>query len=200
MNLTAKSLRSHCEPHCEDSITAGPPLELIKATGSTPPLLHTNQTGLSHIRIPFPPQASVQIELEAEPSAPPTAATQEGSQATSDSILVRDDLTTDLNSSEPNKSESTTSSGRPRKPTRYRVERIKLYNTIFMQDNDSFSYFYAHKQGSRKAHCLICLLQSAQTALCNLPIIGRVRKVDVQLQLIKAYPYLTLKILLSLSI
>ena len=65
----------------------------------------------------------------------------------------------------------------------YTVERIKLYNTIFMLDNDTFSSFYARL--------------SAQIALCNWPnaqeretlkdlFIGRVRDVDVQQQLIKA--------------
>ena len=59
----------------------------------------------------------------------------------------------------------------------YTVERIKLYNTIFMQENDSFFSFYARL--------------SAQTALCNWPIdqeratlkdlfIGRIRDVEVQ--------------------
>ena len=65
----------------------------------------------------------------------------------------------------------------------YAVERIKLYNTIFMLDNDTFSSFYARI--------------SAQIALCNWPnaqeretfkdlFIGRIRHVDVQQQLIKA--------------
>ena len=65
----------------------------------------------------------------------------------------------------------------------YTVERIKLYNKNFMQDNDSFSSFYARL--------------SAQTALCNWPLdqesatlkdlfIGRIRDVEVQRQLIRA--------------
>ena len=65
----------------------------------------------------------------------------------------------------------------------YTVERIKMYNTIFMLENDTFSSFYA------------CL--SAQIALCNwlnAPerdtlkdlFIGRIRDVHVQQQLIKA--------------
>ena len=65
----------------------------------------------------------------------------------------------------------------------YTVERIKLYNTIFMLENDTFSSFYARL--------------SAQIALCNWPnaqerdtlkdlFIGRIRDVDVQQQLIKA--------------
>ena len=65
----------------------------------------------------------------------------------------------------------------------YTVERIKLYKTIFMQDNDSFSSFYAR----------LC----AQTALRNWPLdqerakmkdlfIGRIRNVEVQRQLIRA--------------
>ena len=65
----------------------------------------------------------------------------------------------------------------------YTVERIKLYNTMFMQENDSFSSFYARL--------------SAQIALCNWPIdqeratlkdlfIGRIRDVEVQRQLIRA--------------
>ena len=65
----------------------------------------------------------------------------------------------------------------------YTVERIKLYNTIFMLENDTFSSFYARL--------------SAQIALCNGPnaqerdtlkdlFIGRIRDVDVQQQLIKA--------------
>ena len=64
----------------------------------------------------------------------------------------------------------------------YTVERIKLYNTIFMQDNDSFSSIYARL--------------SAQTALCNWPLdqeretlkdlfISRIRDVEVQRQLIR---------------
>ena len=65
----------------------------------------------------------------------------------------------------------------------YTVERIKLYNTIFMLENDTFSSFYARL--------------SAQITLCNWPnaqerdtlkdlFIGRIRNVDVQQQLIKA--------------
>ena len=65
----------------------------------------------------------------------------------------------------------------------YTVERIKLYNSIFMQDNYSFSSFYARL--------------SAQTALCNWPLdqeratfkdlfIGRMCDVEVQRQLIRA--------------
>ena len=65
----------------------------------------------------------------------------------------------------------------------YTVERIKLYNTIFMLENDTFSSFYARL--------------SAQIALCNWPhaqeseslkvlFIGRICDVDVQQQLIKA--------------
>ena len=65
----------------------------------------------------------------------------------------------------------------------YTVERIKLYNTVFMLENDTFSSFYARL--------------SAQVALCNWPnaqeretlkdlFIGRIRDVDVQQQLIKA--------------
>ena len=65
----------------------------------------------------------------------------------------------------------------------YTVERIKLYNTVFMLDNDTFSSFYARL--------------SAQVALCNWPnaqeretlkdlFIGRIRDVDVQQQFIKA--------------
>ena len=64
----------------------------------------------------------------------------------------------------------------------YTVEKIKLHNTIFMQENDSFSSFYARL--------------SAQTALCNWPLnqeratlkdlfIDRIRDVEVQRQLIK---------------
>ena len=63
------------------------------------------------------------------------------------------------------------------------VERIKLYNTVFMLDNDTFLSFYARL--------------SAQVALCNWPnaqeretlkdlFIGRIRDVDVQQQFIKA--------------
>ena len=65
----------------------------------------------------------------------------------------------------------------------FTVERIKLYNTVFMLQNDTFSSFYAHL--------------SAQVALCNWPndqeketlkdlFIGRIRDVEVQQQLIKA--------------
>ena len=65
----------------------------------------------------------------------------------------------------------------------YTAERIKLFNTIFMQDNDSFSSFNARL--------------SAQTALCNWPLdheratlkdlfLGRIRDVEVQRQLIRA--------------
>ena len=65
----------------------------------------------------------------------------------------------------------------------YTVERSKLYNTIFMQDNDSFSSFYTRL--------------SAQIALCNWPLdqeratlkdlfIGRICNVDVQRLLIRA--------------
>ena len=65
----------------------------------------------------------------------------------------------------------------------YTVEQIKLYNTIFMQENDSFFSFNARL--------------SAQTALCNWPIdqeratlkdlfIGRISYVEVQRQLIRA--------------
>ena len=65
----------------------------------------------------------------------------------------------------------------------YTGERIKLYNTVFMLENDTFSSFYARL--------------SAQVALCNWPndqekqtlkdlFIGRIRDVDVQQQLIKA--------------
>ena len=65
----------------------------------------------------------------------------------------------------------------------YTVERIKLYNTIFILKNDTFSSFYARL--------------SAQIALCNWAhaderdtlkdfFIGRIRDVDVQQQLIKA--------------
>ena len=65
----------------------------------------------------------------------------------------------------------------------YTVEKIKLYNTIFMQKNDSFSSF--------------CVRLSAQTALCNWPLdqatatlkdlfFGRIRDVEVQRQLIRA--------------
>ena len=64
----------------------------------------------------------------------------------------------------------------------YTVERIKLYNTTFRQENDSFFSFYARL--------------SAQTALCNWPIeqekatlkdlfIGCISDIDVQRQLIK---------------
>ena len=64
----------------------------------------------------------------------------------------------------------------------YTVGRIKLYNTIFMLENDTFSSFYARL--------------STQTALCNWPnaqerktlkdiFIGRICDVDVQQQLIK---------------
>ena len=63
------------------------------------------------------------------------------------------------------------------------MERIKLYNTVFMLENDTFSSFYARL--------------SAQVALCNWPhdqkketlkdlFIGRIRDVEVQQQLIKA--------------
>ena len=65
----------------------------------------------------------------------------------------------------------------------YTVERIKLCNTIFMLENDTFLSFYARL--------------SAQVALCNWPndqeeetlkdlFIGQIRDVDVQQQLIKA--------------
>ena len=65
----------------------------------------------------------------------------------------------------------------------YTVERIKLYNTVFMLENDTFPSFYARL--------------SAQVALCYWPnaqeretlkdlFIGRIRDVDVQQQLIKA--------------
>ena len=65
----------------------------------------------------------------------------------------------------------------------YTVERIKLYNTVFMLENDTFSSFYARL--------------SAQVALCNWLnaqeretlkdlFIGRIRDVDVKQQLIKA--------------
>ena len=65
----------------------------------------------------------------------------------------------------------------------YKVERIKLYNTVFMLENDTFSSFYARL--------------SAQVALCKWPddqeketlkdlIIGQFRDIDVQQQLIKA--------------
>ena len=65
----------------------------------------------------------------------------------------------------------------------YTVERIKLYNTVFMLENDTFSSFYARL--------------SAQVALCNWPqaqeretlkdlFIGRIRDIDIQKQLIKA--------------
>ena len=58
-----------------------------------------------------------------------------------------------------------------------------MYNTVFMQENDSFSSFYARL--------------SAKTALCNWPIdqekatlkdcfFGRIRDVEVQRQLIRA--------------
>ena len=63
------------------------------------------------------------------------------------------------------------------------VERIKLYNTVFIFENDTFSSFYARL--------------SAQVALCNWPndqvketlkdlFIGRIRDVEVQQKLIKA--------------
>ena len=63
------------------------------------------------------------------------------------------------------------------------VERIKLYNTVFILKNDTFSSFYARL--------------SAQVALCNWPndqeketlkdlFIGRIRDVEVQQKLIKA--------------
>ena len=63
------------------------------------------------------------------------------------------------------------------------VERIKLYNTVFMLENDTFSSIYARL--------------SAQVALCIGPhdqeketlkdlFIGRIRDVEVQQQLIKA--------------
>ena len=66
----------------------------------------------------------------------------------------------------------------------YTVERIKLYNTVFMLDNDTFSSFYARL--------------SAQIALCNWPnaqeretlkdiFIGRIRDVHVQQLLIKIW-------------
>ena len=78
----------------------------------------------------------------------------------------------------------------------YTVERIKLYNTIFMQENDSFSSFYARL--------------SAQTALCNWPMdqekatikdlfIGRIRDVEVQSQLIRAEANLDDTLQLSLE-
>ena len=65
----------------------------------------------------------------------------------------------------------------------YTIECIKLYNTIFMLENDTFSSFYARL--------------SAQIALCNWPnaqerdtlkdlFIERIRHVDVQQQLIQA--------------
>ena len=65
----------------------------------------------------------------------------------------------------------------------FTMERIKLYNTVFMLENDTFSSFYARL--------------SAQVALCNWPndqeketlkdlFIGRIRDVEVQQQLIKA--------------
>ena len=65
----------------------------------------------------------------------------------------------------------------------FRVECIKLYNTIFLIENDTFSPFYARL--------------SAQVALCIWPhdqeketlkdlFIGRIRDVEVQQQLIKA--------------
>ena len=65
----------------------------------------------------------------------------------------------------------------------FTVERIKLYNTVFMLENDTFSSFYARL--------------SAQVALCNWPndqeketlkdlFIGRIRDVEVQQQPIKA--------------
>ena len=57
----------------------------------------------------------------------------------------------------------------------YTVERIKLYNMVFMLENDTLSYFYARL--------------SAQVALCDWPndqekeilkdlLIGRIREVD----------------------
>ena len=63
------------------------------------------------------------------------------------------------------------------------MERIKLYNTVFMLKNDTLSSFYARL--------------SAQMALCNWPddqkketlkdlFIGRILDIDVQQQLIKA--------------
>ena len=81
----------------------------------------------------------------------------------------------------------------------YTVERIKLYNTVFLLENDTFSSFYARI--------------SAQIALCNWPnaqeretlkdlFNGRIRHVDVQQQLIKAQTDLdnTLKLtLITLS-
>ena len=65
----------------------------------------------------------------------------------------------------------------------YTFEQVKLYNTIFIQENGSFASFYARL--------------SAQTALCNWPIdqerailkdlfIGRIRDVEVQRQLTRA--------------
>ena len=63
------------------------------------------------------------------------------------------------------------------------MKRIKLYNTVFMLKNDTFSSFYSRL--------------SAQMALCNWPddqkketlkdlFIGRILDIDVQQQLIKA--------------
>ena len=63
VDLTAESSN-------EDSITAGPSLEQVEATGTTPWPLHKDKTGSSHIHIPTPRQANENVGLEAATSAP----------------------------------------------------------------------------------------------------------------------------------
>ena len=65
----------------------------------------------------------------------------------------------------------------------YTVERIKLFNTVFMLDNDTFSSFFAQIS----AQVSLCSWSNAQEReILKDLFIGRIRDVDVQQQLTKA--------------
>ena len=77
----------------------------------------------------------------------------------------------------------------------YTVERIKLYNTIFMLETNSFSAFFARLT----AQALCNWHQDQERDTIKYLFIGRVRDVEVQRQLIKARKNLdnTLKLALE---
>ena len=72
----------------------------------------------------------------------------------------------------------------------------KLYNTVFTQDNDTFSSFYVRLNGQ----VAVCNWPKAQEReVLKVPFLGRIRDIDVQHQLIrlKANLYGTFKLALK---
>ena len=113
IDLTAESSRG-------DSVTAGPSFELVEARRVAPPQSY-QKTGLSQTNIPPPPETHAHVMSEAASSAPPETSTSEISIQAGPltSSYVRDDVATEPSSNDQGRSESTRSSGRSKKPTRF---------------------------------------------------------------------------------